>query len=67
MPNVTEGYGGFSYLLTFFWEFFILLLYVLNDITSSNFYKLYVMFRSHKRALTRRLMLVSAPRGAAQN
>ena len=41
MPNVTVDYGGFSYSIAFFWEFYILL-HVLNDITSSNLYRLYV-------------------------
>ena len=35
MPNMIVGCGGFSYSIVFFWEFFILLLlHILNDITS---------------------------------
>ena len=43
-PNVTAGCGRFSDLIASFgnFQYYYLLLHVLNDITSSNLYKLYV-------------------------
>ena len=40
MPNVTIGCISFSYLIAFLGIFYIITTYVLNDITSSIFYKI---------------------------